>query len=231
MKGPHFLTAPARFFVVTWGSLIWLVPEGLGWNAPVCDSLVPVSSDQAPVLLSFTGVQRCLPLASRLGRPVVWTQTGARKSRPLGSRLHSLCSLPCHRRSVPVLCEAEGAETARSLLGLPTGLGEGTPEGRWLFALSSPHSVLTASCESVWGTFSVCKARALPLQWLSTLAARYSRSEGRYAEAPAQDLGRGGHRGFASLPGVLAHRQGESPHSPGSHRGLACGASSALLHR
>lgn len=206
-EGLPFPNCSSQIFVVIWGSLIWLVPEGLGWNPPVCDSLVPMSSDQAPVLLSFTGGQRCLP-----PRVTAWPARG------LGADRRSQEQAPGQPAPPALLTALSSLFRARQRLHAPFSVsllawGRGRLRDAGCL-LSFPHSVLTASCESVWGMFSVFTARALLLRWLSTLAARYSRSEGRYAEAPAQDSGRGGHRGFESLPGVLAHRQGETPPTP-----------------
>lgn len=140
--------------------------------------------------MSVTEVQRCLPPGV-----TAWRGHGLgadRRSREQATGERAPSALPAGLSS-PFLCEVEAA---RPLHGLPAGGEGGRPRdaGR---SLSFPHSVLTGSCESVRGTFSVFKARALPPWWLSTLAAR--------------DSGRGGHRGFASSLGFWRTGRARAP--------------------
>lgn len=76
-----------------------------------------------------------MPSASRHG--LAGPRSGRRQALAGAGPRAASSARSAHCLVIPVPCEAE---TARSLLGLPAGLGEGTPEGRWLFALISSFS-------------------------------------------------------------------------------------------
>lgn len=76
-----------------------------------------------------------MPSASRHG--LAGLRSGRRQALAGAGPRAASSARSAHCLVIPVPCEAE---TARSLLGLPAGLGERTPEGRWLFALISSFS-------------------------------------------------------------------------------------------
>lgn len=108
-----------------------------------------------------------MPSASRHG--LAGPRSGRRQALAGAGPRAASSARSAHCLVIPVPCEAE---TARSLLGLPAGLGEGTPEGRWLFALISsfsPNSELRISLGHVLCVYSTCFIAAVAVNFGSTL--------------------------------------------------------------